>query len=576
MTIAAQGGPKAPKDPTKKRKGFYIMRNKSVAGAPQPDGRGIQFIYENDGRMISSARLVGNITDETMLKMLETTEEFRKLVHSIGVTVETDNKEEIVDFVFQMYGKRDVYGSGTNLRLPVKADGMEQILNLEECAWSDDDNIPGQIRFEFAKAGTLGTVAVKFYLHDGFDAPEPEEENVVDFSSPYYQDMLKKSLMQVGNNVRLKKAIDKARRGEEVTIGFIGGSITQGAGAIPINTECYAYKTFKGFCDLVGKTTEENVHYIKAGVGGTPSEFGMLRYERDVLREGTVTPDVVVVEFAVNDEGDETKGDCYDSLVRKILNSENKPAVILLFAVFANDWNLQDRLSPVGRAYNLPMVSSLDTVVEQFYMKPGQGKVVSKNQFFYDSFHPTNIGHTVMADGIIHLLKTVDAAQMDAEDIGIEGVKTSFNPEFENVKLLDRKADYEGAVIDCGDFTGTDKELQGVEQDLNLHPTPEMPYNWMYQGSQGKGENRPFVMDIECSALLIIIKDSASNSVGCAEVFVDGEKVLLANPHINGWTHCNPLICFRGKERKKYHVEVCMQSGDENKDFTILGWGYVE
>ena len=77
-----------------------------------------------------------------------------------------------------MYGKRDVYGSGTNLRLPVKADGMEQILNLEECSWSEDDNIPGQIRFEFAKAGTLGTVAVKFYLHDGFDAPEPEEEIV--------------------------------------------------------------------------------------------------------------------------------------------------------------------------------------------------------------------------------------------------------------------------------------------------------------------------------------------------------------------------------------------------------------
>ena len=576
MTMIEQGGPKAPKDPMKKRKGFYIMRNKSVAGAPQPDGRGIQFIYENDGRMISSARLVGGITDEEILKLMETTEGFRKLVHSIGVTVETDDKEEIVDFVFQMYGKRDVYGSGTNLRLPVKADGMEQILQLEECAWSEDDNIPGQIRFEFAKAGTLGTVAVKFYLQDGFDAPEPEEENPVDFTSPYYQEMLEKSLMQVGNNVRLKKAIDKAKRGEDVTIAFIGGSITQGAGAIPINTECYAYKTFQGFCHLAGKSTEENIHFIKAGVGGTPSEFGMLRYERDVLRNGAVTPDVVVVEFAVNDEGDETKGDCYDSLVRKILNSENKPAVILLFAVFANDWNLQDRLSPVGRAYNLPMVSTLDAVVEQFYKKPGQGKVVSKNQFFYDSFHPTNIGHTVMADGIIHLLKTVEEAEADAEDICLEGAETPFRPEFEKVKLLDRKAEYAGAVISCGDFGGTDEELQGVEQDLNLYPTKEMPYNWMYQGSQGKGGGNPFVMDIECSALLIIFKDSAANSVGCAEVFVDGEKVLLANPHINGWTHCNPLICFRGRERKKYHVEVRMQPGDENKDFTILGWGYVE
>ena len=37
MGMMEQGGPKAPKDPTKKRKGFYIMRNKSVAGSPQPD-----------------------------------------------------------------------------------------------------------------------------------------------------------------------------------------------------------------------------------------------------------------------------------------------------------------------------------------------------------------------------------------------------------------------------------------------------------------------------------------------------------------------------------------------------------
>lgn len=569
-------GPKAPKDPTRKRKGFYIMRDKAVAGSVQPDGKGIQYIYLNDNRMVSTAGIVGNITDKNMLELLKTTEGFRQLVHSIGVTVETENKDEVVDFVLQMYGKKDVYGSGTLLHMPVKGDGMEQILNLEECQWSEDDNIPGQIRFVFDKPDTLATVSVKLYLQDGFDVPEVEEEKSVDFTSPYYEEMLKKSLIQTGNNVRLKKALEKARKGEDVTIAFIGGSITQGAGAIPIHTQCYAYKTFEGFCKLAGKTTEENIHFIKAGVGGTPSEFGMIRYERDVLREGKVTPDVVVVEFAVNDEGDETKGECYDSLVRKILNSENRPAVILLFAVFANDWNLQDRLGPVGRAYNLPMVSTLNAVVEQFYMKYGEGKVVSKNQFFYDSYHPTNIGHKIMADGILHLLKTVDAAEMDAEDICIKNIVPPLGGEFEKIKLLDRKATYEKAVIDCGDFCGIDEDLQAVEQDKNLYPTKEMPYNWMYQGSQKKTTNKPFTMDITCSTLLIINKDSGANTVGCAEVFVDGEKVLLIDPHLNGWTHCNALICFRGRERKTYHVEVKMRPGDEGKDFTILGFGYVE
>ena len=578
-------GPRAPKDPTKKRKSFYIMRGKNVAGSPQADGRGIQFLYMNDGRMISSARLVGGITDEEMLKLLETTEGFRRLVHSIGVTVEAQDREMVTDFCLQMYGHRDIYGSGTTLRMPVQANGMEHILELESCDWSEDDNIPGQIRFEFPQAATLATVAVRFYLRDGFDAPEVTEEEAVDFASPGYLRMVEKSLVQTGNNARLKKAIDKARRGEDVTIAFIGGSITQGAGAIPIHTECYAYKTYKGFCELFGgpdsgEKMPENIHYIKAGVGGTPSELGMIRYERDVLREGSAVPDVVVVEFAVNDEGDETKGECYDSLVRKILSDGNRPAVILLFAVFANDFNLQERLSPVGRAYHLPMVSTRDAVLEQFYQKPGSGRVVSKNQFFYDSYHPTNVGHTVMADGILHLLRVVDGQEADEDTLCLEETAPPIGGAFEKVRLLDRRhsAGQQGepaAVIDCGSFSQEDTELQAVEMDMDLTGTSEFPDNWMYRGAEAAGERRPFVMDITCESLLLVSKDSASNQTGCAEVWVDGEKVLCADPHVNGWTHCNAQICFKGRERKRYHVEVKMAPGMEDKDFTILGFGVV-
>ena len=83
-------------------------------------------------------------------------------------------------------------------------------------------------------------------------------------------------------------------------------------------------------------------------------------------------------------------------------------------------------------------------------------------------------------------------------------------------------------------------------------------------------------MDIICTALLLIYKDSGSSAVGCAQVWVDGKHVLTADPHVNGWTHCNPLICFRGAEHRQYHVEVRMAPGDEDKEFTILGFGYVE
>ena len=98
-------GPKAPKDPVKKKAFFFIMQGKEIYGSPQPDGRGIQFIYENDGRLIDAARLSGNITDDYMLELLKTTQGFRKMVHSIGVSVSGRIPEEKVKFVFQMYPK---------------------------------------------------------------------------------------------------------------------------------------------------------------------------------------------------------------------------------------------------------------------------------------------------------------------------------------------------------------------------------------------------------------------------------------------------------------------------------------
>ena len=57
-------GPKAPKNPEKKRPYFYIMREKEIFSSRQEDGTGIQYIYESDGRLINSAQIAGNVTDK--------------------------------------------------------------------------------------------------------------------------------------------------------------------------------------------------------------------------------------------------------------------------------------------------------------------------------------------------------------------------------------------------------------------------------------------------------------------------------------------------------------------------------
>lgn len=565
-------GPIAPKDPTAKRPGIRVMNNKSIYGSPAEDGRGICHIYSDSGRLEAAARLVSGLEDEEILSLMKTTEGFRKLVHSIGVSVLSHDNRDNVNFAFQMYGKTDPYVSGTTINMDIPSDGMEYVCNLSDIDWSDDDKCPGQIRFEFVRPEIFADVSVTFYLNDGYNCPQVEDDVPIDYASEKYQKIIAKSLLNAGNNYRIKKAIAKAKAGEDVTIAFIGGSITQGAGAVPINTMCYAYKTFEGFCKLLNKGVDENIHYVKAGVGGTPSELGMLRYETDVLDDGNITPDIVVVEFAVNDEGDETKGECYDSLARKIYNSPNKPAVILLYAVFANDWNLEERLTPVGYAYNLPMVSTRQSVVEQFYLSRNEGGVLSKNQFFYDMFHPTNAGHKIMSDGIINLFKHVIESPED-EDLDITGITPPIGGDFENVVLVDRKRNSVGAVIDEGGFTGIDTDIQLVERNMDLAGSPEFKDNWLFAAGS---ENPVFTMDVECKTIFVIFKDSASVKVGCAEAYVDGQMTLSMDPHEVGWTHCDPRIIHRSNESAMHHVEIRINSDDLDKDFTILGFGIVK
>lgn len=565
--------PTAPKDPDTRRSFFYVMRDKEIFGSVQPDGRAIQYIYEDMGRLVNSAQVTGNITDEGMLALLQDVKGFRRLVHSIGVSIETENADEKLEFAFQMYGEKDRMGGGTVMRCALCGDGAEVRLMLSEQQWTDDDKEPGQILFIFDKPELLATANVRFFLNDGFEAPEIDEESEVDVHSEDYQNMILRSLMYMGDTGRVRRAIGRAQDGENVTIAYIGGSITQGAGAIPINSECYAYKSWQNFAKRFGRGN--NVRLVKAGVGGTPSELGMIRFERDVLRDGSVTPDIVVVEFAVNDEGDETKGNCYESLVRKILTLPNSPAVLLLFSVFADDWNLQERLKVVGERYRLPMISVRDAVTPQFRLKPGEGRVLSKNQFFYDMFHPTNVGHTIMADCLTYFFEQAAGNKDAGADFLKDGLpEPAIGADFERVRLMDRKDMPDGVTVLCGSFCSTDRDLQAVEMDEDLTCTPEFPNNWMHCEEETGTE--PFVLEIVCKALLLIFKDSGEMKAGKADVFVDGERKLTADPLVNGWIHCNPVILIQEEEAEKHMIRIQMAAGDEKKEFTILGFGYVK
>ncbi len=113
-------------------------------------------------------------------------------------------------------------------------------------------------------------------------------ENVIvktqPFASADYASMVANSTASTGNNARIKKAIAKAQAGEDVTIAYLGGSITEGFAASETdNSDCYAETSYKQFKKIFGAGDGSNVHFINAGMSGTPSSLGIVRYQRDVL-----------------------------------------------------------------------------------------------------------------------------------------------------------------------------------------------------------------------------------------------------------------------------------------------------
>lgn len=562
-------GPVAPKDPTDKRPCLYVVLDKTISGTREKDGVCRDYVYL-EGRLRDQVKFTSGDIEEEILDMLPRMETFRKLVHSVGVSlsaVEAEDRGDEVEFQFQCYGKTDKYTTGTVMELTCPCNGEEMVFEVGAYPVNPDDDEFGSFNFIFPRENRNMSLTIKFYLNDGYKVPEIKVDPPIAFDTPDYREMIKNSLVSTGNNYRLKKVIEKARRGEDVTIAYIGGSITQGAGAKPIHTFCYAYRSYEAFCRMFAPKGAQNVHYVKAGVGGTPSEFGMVRYDRDVTEDGKVTPDLVVIEFAVNDEGDETKGVCFESLVRKVLEAENHPAVLLNFAVFMNDQNLQDRLQPIGERYELPMVSVKDAVVPQF----AKSNVITKRQFFYDIYHPTNDGHRIMADCIANLFDVVDKEDMAWEDITLDK-EPVYGIQFKDIVRFDRADAWKYADINQSGFDAKDAEVQYVERNMDITASPEFADNWMNDGTQ---KDARFLMKITCKNLVTVIKDSGSSEFGTADIFVDGKLVKSINPLDNGWAHCNAQILIDEKDSAVHEVLFQMKKGDEGKKFTILGFGFT-
>jgi len=179
----------------------------------------------------------------------------------------------------------------------------------------------------------------------------------------------------------------------EINIVFLGGSITEGAGA-SCQKNCYANRVGEWFKSTYGN--KMTVNYHNKGVGGTDSQYGLLRLTRDVI---SLNPDVVFIEFAVNDAGNDLRR-YVESIVRSLIDATN-PYIIFLYTTDANYTTVTKYHEEVANHYGIPQISLKDALKRELC-----GKNAKELGYLKDNVHPTDKGYDVYYREIIKLLQS--------------------------------------------------------------------------------------------------------------------------------------------------------------------------
>ncbi len=231
---------------------------------------------------------------------------------------------------------------------------------------------------------------------------EKEEETVIPEDSEYViengiTDRMKALSQHIkGNQARLAKVFKKAQAGEEITVAYLGGSITQGSSAT--FETCYARLT----TDWIEKTfPKAKVNYVNAGIGATGSYIGVFRTDRDVLVH---EPDLVFVDFSVNDTTENTQRniESYEGVLRKLYMAESAPAVVTIAMTMDNKTSFQQYHEEICKHYDIPMISyhnAIHDVIDKGYIK--------WTDISDDNIHPNIVGHSVLTEMITAYLQTI-------------------------------------------------------------------------------------------------------------------------------------------------------------------------
>lgn len=371
-------------------------------------------------------------------------------------------------------------------------------------------------------------------------------------SELFTKQMVYTTKLSGGNNNALKASFDRAKKKEAITVAFLGGSITQWCnGDMEV---CFAKKVFLSLEGLLfGKNNDvstisikakEQSKYINAGLNGTTSTFGLIRLENDILK---YQPDLVIIDFAVNDWKDQLHKEAFECILRDLLESKKVPGIIILANVMDNGYTCQAYMKELAEYYQIPIVGMADGIIPAI-----RKKQIKKEDYFADYVHPNEDGHTFIAECVMHCIRSEYERNLDLP----------YN--MPNKPL--HGASYQRLRYFMAD------QLPAKIQGFTL--TNEYDVFGSYLKRTTFSRKDSLLFHITCKSFFIVYMECPEMNFGMGYVYVDGVLMEKLNGfNTTAWYNPSIRVIVNG-ECKEHEIEIKMAPGDEKKDFNILGIAY--
>ena len=318
--------------------------------------------------------------------------------------------------------------------------------------------------------------------------------------------------------------------GEDVVVGFIGGSLTyQGQG----NWITDVIKALKE------KLPDKNIIPVYAGVSGTNSKYGVARFKHDILDKN---PDMVFIEFAVNDSNfNEYDSKVYmEQMVQQCMAAEKQPAVSFLYCPIpdsdiANDETYLNNIKykkELAEHYGINSIDINEYVMNEFNTQKEKNPSLSLEDYFAGigykksgSGFDVHGGYGKYSECIINRINSdFDAFLKKPKDVENHCKDNEKKTSYNMILASDSKITYEGKWIKCKKGFNSDDPNASVAEFLISYFD-----GLVMQNVKG---NASFEITTDAEALQLMVVTSGTGAKG--EVFIDGVSAgEISNKNVN-------------------------------------------